>query len=224
MYFDVFPWLDMNKTFIAHDAANTPAVAVDNNGVCIGRSAALQVGYVGSFQIGCGITLIADIAALLPDEDFHVFGGNPADVEEWVLRTSEIENLKFHGFIAPGRLSEIYESMDLMVAPYQATTRSIQWASPMKIFEYLAHEKAIICSDFPVFREVLENGVTAILVHPDRPNEWVRAIQDLAHDHELRKQLGNAGRESLRRYHTWRKRAERILTEERSDLGSSDSH
>ena len=211
IYLEMFHWLANEKTIVAHDAANLAPTLRGPSSMMSGREEALQVGYVGSFQFGSGIELIAEIAMLLPDDDFHVFGGSSQEVVNWSERSSKIANLKFHGFVSPSNLPAIYGAMDTMVAPYQAGTRSIDWASPMKLFEYMAHGKAIICSDFPVFREVLEQDVTGILVRSDCPREWVRAIEFLRDNAQVRSRLAKAGRDSLRDQFTWRARVDRIL-------------
>ncbi len=48
---------------------------------------------------------------------------------------------------------------------------SAQVSSPMKMFEYLAAGRAIVASDLPVFREVL-NERNAVLCPPERPAAW----------------------------------------------------
>ena len=211
MYLDIYPWLDPKATLVAHDAANISTPSMEQPIVGFGRKSALQIGYVGSFQVGSGVDLIAKTAALLPNEDFHVFGGSPSEVGSWLELTSELKNLHFHGFVEPNRLPDIYKSLDVLLAPYQATTRSIGWASPMKLFEYMAFRKAIVCSDFPVLREVLEQGVTGILVQADCAEEWARAIEKLRDNRELRQQLGDSGYELLERHYTWHGRAESVL-------------
>jgi glycosyltransferase involved in cell wall biosynthesis len=86
------------------------------------------------------------------------------------------------------------------------------WMSPLKIFEYMASEKAIIASDLPVLREVLTDGVTALLCDPDDVRSWAAALERLAHDPAERRRLGRSARELLLSGYTWKQRAERILT------------
>ena len=134
MYLDLFPWLSQAKTLVAHDAATVCNPDLNQSNVSTQGASAFQVGYVGSFQIGCGVDVIVEIAKLLPAVHFHVFGGQPAEVKNWSERTSEVGNLRFHGFVPPSRLPNIYCSLDVVLAPYQPSTRSIQWASPDEDF------------------------------------------------------------------------------------------
>ena len=213
IYVDVYPWLDMKKTMVAHDAANiakSVSASVSRPAI-FERGIGLQVGYIGSLHTGCGVAMIVEIATMLPEADFHIFGGTPSEVADWSVRTAEIDNVYFHGFVPPGILPQVYEKLDVVLAPYQSNTPHIDWISPMKLFEYMAHRKAIVCSDFPVLREILVNGVTGILVRPDCVQDWVRALQNLDDDESLSRRISVAANDKFRQKFTWLKRAETVL-------------
>jgi len=85
--------------------------------------------------------------------------------------------------------------------------------SPLKIFEYMAAGKAMLCSDLPVLREVLIHEQTALLCDPENPEGWVRALKRLRDDVDLRKRLGKTARREFMAKYTWKTRAESILTD-----------
>lgn len=203
LYLDLFPFLPREKAVVAHDAADPTDPTSER------EAGPMRVGYVGSFSQGYGVERIAKLAERLPLIDFHVVGGTPAEVARMQQRQSRV-NLHFHGFVPHGNLGPLYERMDVCLAPYQASTPHIDWISPMKLFEYMARGKPTVASDFPVIREVLEDGVTGLLVAPDDLEAWVEALTSLA-DPQLRHRLGSAARERLEREFTWRRRAERVL-------------
>ena len=68
----------------------------------------------------------------------------------------------------------------------------------MKLFEYMAAGKAIICSDIPVLHEAVTHEETAIMVSPGNLNEWVEAVSRLRDDEVLRKRLGRAAEKNTR--------------------------
>jgi glycosyltransferase involved in cell wall biosynthesis len=82
-------------------------------------------------------------------------------------------------------------------------------ASPMKTFEYLASGRAIVASDLPVFREVLNPG-NAVLLPPEDTAAWVRTLEALMHDPNRREQLGRQARLDARQY-SWLERARHSL-------------
>lgn len=207
IYRKEFPWLDQGKLVVAHDAADPVEFTTTRP-----TAGPLRVGYVGGFLPGYGIELVVDLARRLPTVEFHIVGGKGEQVRSWRLRTAGMSNLVLHGFVAPGHLSEVYQTLDVMLAPYQEDTSHLAWISPMKLFEYMAHGKAIVCSDFPVMREVLTDEHDALLVPAASVARWVVAIERLR-DSTLREALAGHARQKLEEQFTWRRRAQLVLGE-----------
>ena len=218
-YERLFPGLD-GRILVAHDAA-------DALGPGTGRPAPLQsrspgrtnVGYVGQLYRGKGVEMVVNLARRLPDMDFHVVGGAPRDLARW-RSSPKPDNLTFHGFVAPGELPAWYAAFDLLVAPYEQRVevdgrpRDVaRWMSPLKLFEYMSAGRAIVCSDLPVLREILEPGVDAVLVPPGETDAWARALQRLAADPDARRALATRAHRKWQSTYTWHERARRILDE-----------
>jgi glycosyltransferase involved in cell wall biosynthesis len=208
IYRETFPWFPEDRIIVAHDAANVPEVA--EQVVHPGPRGRLQVGYVGGFLPGYGLDVIAALARARPQEDFHIVGGREDALASWRARTASVSNLKWHGFVAPSRLANLYAEFDVMLAPFQAATAHIDWISPMKLFEYMAHGKAIVCSDFPVMREILTDGEDALLVPASNLAAWSTALDQLRTP-TLRATLAENGRRKLLASHTWSVRAKQVI-------------
>ena len=181
--------------------------------------ARFNVGYVGHLYPGRGLELIAELARRLPESDFHVVGGHDDAVVER-RRDNQEPNLIFHGFLRPSELPRLYPWFDALLMPHQRKVGAqsgrsdiSRWMSPMKLFEYMAAGKPIISSDLPVLREVLEDGRNALLVPPERTDDWERALRRLIADSELAGRLGRAAAKDLERDYTWDRRAQRVLDE-----------
>jgi glycosyltransferase involved in cell wall biosynthesis len=184
-----------------------------------GRLRALQVGYVGQLYPGKGMEVIARIAPRLPDVDFHVVGGMEPDIDVWRGKTPS-RNVLFHGFARQEELAGIFARLDVCLLPNQRKVTGFgggrnrkvdlgEITSPLKMFEYMAHRKAIVASDLPVLREVL-NERNAILVDPEDDDGWVAAIRKLA-DPGFRATLGEQAGSDFLRDHTVAARARRIV-------------
>lgn len=81
----------------------------------------------------------------------------------------------------------------------------------MKFFEYMAHGKAIISSDLPVFREVMQDGKNCILLPPDDLAAWAETLKQLDQDRNLLCSLGAQARADFLDEYSWDKRATRLL-------------
>jgi glycosyltransferase involved in cell wall biosynthesis len=102
----------------------------------------------------------------------------------------------------PGHLA----AFDIALQP-----ASVPYASPLKVFEYMAAGRAIVAPDQPNIREVLRDGETALLFDPADPTSLWRAVERLVGDAGLRARLGAAARaDVLARDRTWAGNARRV--------------
>ena len=79
----------------------------------------------------------------------------------------------------------------------------------MKMFEYMAAGRAILSSNLPVLREVLDE-TRAVFCPPENSADWVRAFGQLVETPELRTRLGAAALTAVEQY-AWQERARRCL-------------
>ena len=181
------------------------------------RSGALQVGYTGSLYEGRGVELLRSIAERLPDVDVHVLGGPDSEADALRSHPDRPTNLHVHGLRPVADAERVQAAMDVLLAPYAhsvATPGGVdtsRWMSPMKVFEYLAAGRAMVCSDLPVLREVLVHEETALLVEPDDVDAWVAAVARLRDDVVLRERMGAHGRAVHAERFTWEERSRRLV-------------
>ncbi|HXF53349.1 MAG TPA: glycosyltransferase family 4 protein [Hyphomicrobiaceae bacterium] len=212
------------RVHVLHDGATLPAGPGMEPMPWPGRTDALQIGFVGSLFEGKGADMLVRLARIVPDMDFHIVGGAPADIARLNPRP-RLSNLWFHGHQPPSSLSAYYGRFDVVLAPLSRRVALeggggdiSRWTSPLKVFEALAHSRPLVASDLPVIREVLQDGVTALLVPPDDVVAWRAALERLR-DTRLRARIASAGHERLREHYTWvhRARAIRGLLERRDN-------
>ena len=79
----------------------------------------------------------------------------------------------------------------------------------MKVFEYMAMGKAVVAEDTVAAREILIDGVNALLYKDEK--DLLEKIILLAKDRNLREELGRNARELVMKEHTWEKRGEEII-------------
>ncbi len=175
-------------------------------------------GYTGHLYPGRGANLILDIAGNLPDIDFLLVGGETSDVERIreKIKSHGLDNIKLTGFIPNAELPQYQAACDILLMPYQHSVAAssggdiAKYLSPMKLFEYMACGRAIISSDLPVLREILNDG-NAILLPPDDLTSWVTAIRDLSTNPEQRARLAAQAQQDVIQY-SWRTRAQNIIS------------
>ena len=169
----------------------------------------------GHLYTGRGADLFLALAKEIPQAHFVWVGGRPDDIATWKARTQS-DNVTFTGFI-PNQDLPLYQSAaDVLLMPYSrsimgssGTADSARVASPMKMFEYMAAERAIVTADLPVIREVLKEK-NAVFCEPDDVGRWKVEIEELLADEPRRIALGRHARQDVEGY-TWLARAEKIM-------------
>lgn len=216
------------KVVVAHDAADV-VQCVRNNQIT-NTDHRLQVGYIGQLYKGKGMELIEQLVRRCPSMRFHIVGGSDSDIQYWKQSLADAENITFYGHVQHEDTETLRQKCDVLIAPYQPEVRVFgggknvaPWMSPLKIFEYMASGKAIVCSDLPVLREVLSHEETALLCDPLKLEEWERALKRLAADLELRISLGGAAMRVHAKLYTWDARVEKVFGQIRAISRGSDT-
>lgn len=175
-------------------------------------------GYVGQLHRGKAMEVLVPLARSMPGADFHVVGGSREDLARW-REAALPENLVLHGFVPPSEIPSWHRRFDALLLPsqrevYGASGRSPigDVMSPMKLFEYMAAGKPIVCSDLPVLREILRDGQNALLVPPTDIEGWKTALERLASKPSLARALVDTARQEFLDHYTWEARAARVLS------------
>jgi glycosyltransferase involved in cell wall biosynthesis len=172
--------------------------------------------YTGQLYAGRGVGLILEAARRRPDHLFALVGGRPGDVERCRERAGGLGNVLVAGFRPPAEIPAWLAAADALLMPYAERVAvagggdTAAWASPMKMFEYLAAGRPILASTLPVLGEVLTDGANALLLPHDRPESWSDALARLAAEPLLADALSARARRDAEGY-TWEERSRRLL-------------
>jgi glycosyltransferase involved in cell wall biosynthesis len=180
--------------------------------------ARFTAGYTGHLYAGRGITLLLQLAELMPEVNFLLVGGEAADITKLRsdVREKNLRNVFVTGFVPNSNLPLYQAACDVLLMPYQRQVSASsggdigRYLSPMKLFEYLASQRAILSSDLPVLREIL-NPQIAMLLPPQDIQAWVVALKMLRDDPGQRKVMAENALAAVRQY-TWDARAKQLLS------------
>ena len=82
---------------------------------------------------------------------------------------------------------------------------------PTKLFEYMASGVPVVASDFPLWRQIVEDAGCGLLVDPESPEEIAEAIDWLMDHPEEAAQMGANGKVAARQTFNWPSEAEKLL-------------
>jgi glycosyltransferase involved in cell wall biosynthesis len=203
------------------EQAGVPAdrIRVVPNGIVLDRFDALPprasgpgvvLGFVGFMRAWHGLDqIIAWLATQPPDVTLLVVGDGPvlADLRAQAAALGIAERVQFPGVVPHEDVPSWVGRFDIALQP-----RVNDYASPLKIFDYMAAGCAIVAPDQTNIREILVHEETALLFAPDDPGSLLAALGRLSADAALRARLGTAARAALEAQdYTWRHNAAQIV-------------
>lgn len=124
-------------------------------------------------------------------------GGGPdqSGFEEQAARLGIRERISFPGWLARGPTTAFLETADILVLPSYAEEMALS------LLEGMAYGLCVICTPVGAQAEVVEDGVSALVVSPGDVDGLAAALARSIADPALRRRLGHGAREAyLRAY------------------------
>lgn len=175
------------------------------------------VGYVGKFHTlgnvtkGIG-TLIESLRFLDDDVVAVMVGGMKKEIKHYKKMAEMLgvaQRVKFVPLQPRVKVPLYLKAMDVLVMPSPKLPFYQYYTSPLKLFEYMASGVAIVASDLPALREIL-NENNAKLVIPDNPKNLAEGVDKVLKDDNFAYRIICQAKKDVQDY-TWEKRAKSIL-------------
>lgn len=145
--------------------------------------------------------------------EYWVVGGQSKGSYEMTLRARAASHpdlaVRFFGNLPDDELANMYDSADIFAMTSVNLDRSVEGFG-LVYLEAAAHGLPVVAHDVGGVSDAVKDGVTGLLVPPNRPVQLAAAFEKLIHDATLRKRLGAAGREWALR-NCWRESAEALF-------------
>ena len=163
---------------------------------------AFVYGFAGrvSADKGCAelLTAFQKITESEPDAKLLIVGpmeddcGVPAEILEWARKSRQVV---MTGMVDGSKMNEYYSSMDVLVHP------TYREGFGMVLQEAGALGLAMITTKIPGASEVMEDGISCLLVEPKSVSELESAMKKLITDREYSQKIGQASYERTKRYY-----------------------
>jgi glycosyltransferase involved in cell wall biosynthesis len=169
------------------------------------RAPARYLLYFGALQPWQGIETLLRAFALLadfPDLWLVICSSNPPRVAKPYRKLAErlgiAERLLWFFQLSEAELAPWREHALLSLAPLTESPRNLeQGCCPLKILESMASGVPVIASDLPAVRELLRDNIDGMLVQPDRPAAFARAVRILLEYPERIREMGTNARQHV---------------------------
>ena len=173
---------------------------------------------VGRLHPRKGQLLTLQALQMLPAEirgrlEYWVVGGQSKGNYERLLRSQAALQpdlaVRFFGNLPDEELTGVYDGADIFAMTSVNVGRSVEGFG-LVYLEAAAHGLPVVAHDVGGVSEAVMDGVTGLLVPPNRPVQLAAAFEKLIYDPVLRKKLGAAGRDWAMR-NCWKESAEALF-------------
>jgi glycogen(starch) synthase len=160
------------------------------------------IGFLGRLEARKGVVellaqAIPEILKKAPQLHFRFLGPSwpfrKSDMESWIRHRcrSVLDQITFEGSVERGQLPEAMDRCDVIILPSR-------WENfPFACWEAMASGRAVIGSSAGGMAEVIQPGVSGLLVPPHSPSAIAAAVLSLVDHPERVGQLGAAGRQRV---------------------------
>lgn len=116
------------------------------------------------------------------------------------------DRVTFAGRVKPEEIRAYLSLADVVTIP-RKPFKVCMVVSPLKPFEAMAMEKAVVLSDLPALREIVEDGKTGLICKAANPVDLAAVLERLARQPDLRGELGRAARRWVVEKRSWEQNA-----------------
>lgn len=183
----------------------------------------LVIGFVGFIRDWHGLHKVVEALGdpSLPPVHLLVVGDGPGReaLQQQARQLGVERRLTITGVVDRDHIAAMIAAFDIALQP--SATR---YASPLKLFEYMAAGRAILAPRQPNIEEVLTHERSALLFDPADDADFRGALARLCRDQDLRRLLGEGARaEIVSRGLTWIDNARRVAELFKTDATADET-
>jgi len=178
----------------------------------LGLEGKLVLGFTGFVRDWHGLDKVVDLIANDPPASRRhllVVGDGPAraNLEKQARDLGIADRVTFTGIVGRDDVARYVAAFDIALQP-----AVVAYASPLKLFEYLALGKAIVGPAQPNIEEILTQDQNAVLFDPGSTASLAAAVDRLCVDHALREKVAAGARATIvEQKLTWHENALRVV-------------
>ncbi len=200
---------------VIHNGINPQRFSLEDNDTemrqKLGLEDKLVLGFTGFVREWHRLDRVVEL--LKPDQSgvqkhLLLVGDGPArkQIEDRARALGVAHALTITGVIEREEVSKYVACFDIALQP-----DVVEYASPLKLFEYLALGRAIVAPDTANIREILIHEQSALLFDPGEEEGFLRTVERLLEDPELRARIGQGARQTIsEREFTWDANARKV--------------
>lgn len=192
---------------------------VDRLGQCGAYSGPkpLHLLYTGEVSEDRGALIYAQMVRDFAELEITLVGRCSADLAERMRTIAGPGAIRLHlecseQRVAYERILEAYQKQTWLagIAIFPPTQHYVE-KELTKFFEYMAVGLPIICSNFPVWRQLMEESGAGLCVNPNNIYDIIQAVRFLAKNPHYAQLLSDQGTQAISNRYQWKTQADQLL-------------
>lgn len=191
--------------------------------------------YVGAITMDRGLHEMLAVASQLPADSDLLLVGQASPDAAISLNRHVSKRVNYLGVRAPDELPSLLDSARVGLAILKPLPNYLKSQST-KIYEYMAAARPFVASNFPYWKDQLEQFNCGIFLDPNDGPALAAAIGQLLEDTQQSRDMGLRGRRALEQHFTFEVEAKRLIgittclldeqnrRRSRTDVGTRDCH
>lgn len=170
-----------------------------------------KICYVGGLTKVRGITEMIEALSNIENITLELGGEfSPKEYRDEILQVKGWNKVNELGFVDREVANEIMEKSVAGLVTLHPIKNYLD-ALPVKMFEYMEAGIPVIASDFPLWKEIVENNNSGICVNPLDSSQIANAIINLLDHPQKAQEMGQNGQKLVRDKFNWNKEEEKLI-------------
>lgn len=141
-----------------------------------------------------------------PRAQYHVAGFIPEEMKNKYRKISDLKKFKFHGLMPSNKLIEFYNycSLGVCIFPYMGNLGGKQGTYAVnKLFEYMEAGLPVVCSDYSLWKDIIDKYKCGLYVDPYSLPQIKNAISFILDNKDEAYLMGLNARKAIEKEFNW---------------------
>lgn len=166
--------------------------------------------FVGGIDEQRGVKQLIEAAAICKVKIYLVGTFNETDFKNKLQELPAWQNVVECGHLTRKEVAEVMAKSICGAVTFLPIPNHCN-AQPNKMFEYMSASLPVLCSDFPLWKEIIEDNKCGVCVDPKSPISIAEGIKKITNDVTIMNQMGKNAYEAIINKYNWEKESDKLL-------------